>query len=94
MNVADRGGLDTKADMGAFRHKRLIGPVRRALHAVDLIEQVGKLGPRALERRGVDVRDVVRDHFKVGLLGGHARGGDCKCFHRLNPQIAMRLISR
>jgi hypothetical protein len=63
--------------MAAF----LSAPRRRAREALGLVQQIRELGARPLEARRVDVRDVIRDHFHVRLLGVHARGSDRKCSH-------------
>ena len=47
------------------------------------IEQVGEFGALLLETGGVHVRQIIGDHFDVGLLGQHARRGDGKCAHVL-----------
>ena len=39
-------------------------------------QQIVELCPAARVRRRVHVRDVVRDHFDVGLLGQHSRASD------------------
>ena len=46
-----------------------------------LIDEVGELGARALESGGVDIGDVVGDHFEILFLGVHARGRDRKRSH-------------
>ncbi len=81
VDVADGRGLHAETDIGAFWHDRLVGAVRHALGALALIKKVGKLGAGALVTGGVDVRDVVRDDFEIGLLGIHARCCDGKRSH-------------
>ena len=71
----------TRAPSGTI----LAAPVRHAGRALDLIEQIGELAARPLVGGGVDVRDVVRDHIDVQLLGIHARRGDGQGSHDAIP---------
>ncbi|MNL77018.1 hypothetical protein D3C87_2030910 [compost metagenome] len=81
MQVADRRGAHAEAERGAFRDRAVAAAVGHAARALRLVEQIGEFGPGALERRRVDVRDVVRDDLDVELLGAHAGRGDGKDLH-------------
>ncbi|MCY1302678.1 hypothetical protein D9M70_523510 [compost metagenome] len=94
MQVAHGSRLDAETDDRAFRNDGLVGAVRHALGALGLIKQVGELCAGTLVAGRVDVRDVVRDHFEVQLLGVHAGCGNGKGLHVSFLQICMRAISR
>ena len=81
MQLAHCDRADAEAEPRPFRHRVLAGAIRDALHALDLVEQVGEFGARALEGRRIDVRDVVRDHLDVELLRAHAGRGDGQGSH-------------
>ena len=48
MNVADGGGADAEADIGAFGDHGLVAAVRRAGQPLRLVQQIGELGAGAL----------------------------------------------
>ena len=93
MEVADGRQFHAEAELGAFRHTALGGPVRNALRTLRLVEQVRELGASPLETGRVDVRDVVRDDFDVRRLCVHAEWRAIVRALIIRPQIDMRLIS-
>src|SRR5690606_30081814 len=50
----------------------------RALYR--LVEEVLEVRATALERRRIDVGEVVRDHLGADLLRHHASGGGAECW--------------
>ena len=80
-DAIDRGGAHAGAELDAVgRIGALVGGLgARGLDV--LIEQVLELGPLLLEAGGVHVRQIVGDHFHIGLLGQHAGRGDGKGAH-------------
>ena len=64
-------GPHAEPDLRALGDRVLAAADRHALQALRLVEQVGELGPRPLERRRVHVGDVVGDDLEIGLLGIH-----------------------
>ena len=72
VQLSHRSRSDAQAQIGAFRYRGFAGAVRNTLHAIDLIEQIGEFGARTLVRCRVDICDVVRDDFDIGLLRVHA----------------------
>ena len=74
--------------MRAFGHDCLVGGVRDARVPLNLVEQVGEFGAGSLEARGVDVRHVVGDHFKIELLGIHTGSCDGQSLHGIFLRFA------
>ena len=81
MQLSHRRGSNAEAQLGAFGYRSLADPVRDALHPIDLIEQVGEFGARALVRRRIDICDVVRDDLDIELLSAHSGRRYCKSSH-------------
>ena len=80
-DAIDGGGAHAGAQLDAVgRIGALVGGLRAGGLDV-LIEQVGEFGPLLLEGGGVHVRQIVGDHFDIGLLGQHAGRGDGKGAH-------------
>ena len=50
-----------------------------------LVEQVLEFGALAFVAGGVHVREIVRDHFHIGLLRQHAGRCDVQGTHRDSP---------
>jgi hypothetical protein len=76
VEIADGGEPRSQAQLGAFRNGVLAAANGHAMDALDLIQEIGELGPRPLEAGGIDVGDVVGDDLDVQLLGRHARRRD------------------
>ena len=81
VKVAHGRRLNAETDMRALGNDRLVGGVRDALIALDLVEKVREFSAGALETRRVDVRHVVGDHLKIELLCVHAGCGDGQSLH-------------
>jgi hypothetical protein len=88
VDAIDRDRLDADADLHAGRNDRagVGGLGADAAHV--LIEQVRELGAAALVAGGGGVRDVVRDHLDIHLLGEHACGGGGEGAHGVSPSLS------
>jgi hypothetical protein len=81
VKITNRSGADSETKLRALWNRIVLTPARYPLQTLGLIDQVRELRTRPLERRSVDIGNVVGNDLNIQVLRGHPGRSNCESLH-------------
>jgi len=94
VKITNRSGADSETKLRALWNRIVLTPARYPLQTLGLIDQVRELRARPLERRCVDIGNVVGNDLNIQVLRGHPGRSNCESLHFISSygHLTDRLI--